>query len=320
MPKVKISTFEPISYTLAYHDENDFSDWLVKNLDILNDLLGISLEDGKREERQGRKKADIVARISDVEEDAYAIIENQMEESDHKHLGQLITYSGIHDNVQIAIWIAREFDEEHKRALEWLNENVSEKIQFYAIKYSVLDFKPEEKKIHFEIVARPNTEVILQKQISQGNLKPHRKARLKLYQKAMEKYNEMSNEIISKSPSINNWFNMKRTTKFQYSWSHYRQDRHSIYTSVRIKGDTQDDRRKIFLELRKFENEINKNLGEGVEWDDADQKTKGLNYDISTVHYLTDRLELIDNNEMEQVAEWMANSLLKFENTFGKYE
>jgi len=317
---VKISTFEPISYTIAYHDENDFSDWLVKNLDILNDLLGISLEDGKREEHQGRKKSDIVARISDVEEDAFAIIENQMDESDHKHLGQLITYSGIQENVKIVIWIAKEFGEEHKRALEWLNENVSEKTQFYAIKYNVLDFKPEEKKIHFEIVTRPNTEVILQRQINQGNLKPHWKARLKLYQKAMKKYNEMSDGIITKSPHIYNYFNMKRTTKFQYSWSHYRQDRHSIYTSVRIRGKTQDDRRKIFHELQKFKNEINENLGEDVQWDDSDQKTKGTNYDISTVHYLTDRLESIDENEMNQVAEWMASSLLKFENTFGKYE
>jgi len=320
LPKVKISTFKPISYTIAYHDENDFSDWLVKNLDILNDLLGISLEDGKREERQGKKKADIVARISDVEEDAFAIIENQMDEGDHKHLGQLITYSGIHVNVQKAIWIAKEFDDEHKRALEWLNENVSGKTQFYGIKYSVFDFKPEEKKIHFEIVVGPNPEATLQRQISQGNLKPHWKARLKLYNKAIEKYNEISNEVILKSPQVYNYFNMKRTTKFQYQWTHYRLHGHSINTCIQIRGDTQDDRRKIFHELKKFRNEINESLGGGVGWDDADEKTKKVHYYISVDHDLSAPLELIDDNEINEVAEWMASTLLKFEKTFGKYE
>ena len=87
------------------HEQYDFSNWLAKseNIELLNDILGLTLVD---------------------------IIENQLETSDHNHLGQIITYaSGL--DAKVVVWIVKEAREEHRSAIEWLNNNTSKELNFF---------------------------------------------------------------------------------------------------------------------------------------------------------------------------------------------
>ena len=127
---------EKVGVRSKWKDEAyDFTPWLAKNLNLLGEELGVRLELVQEEKPVGPFSLDILARDADT--GTMIAIENQLEETDHTHLGQLLTYaSGC--GVGIAIWVAPEFVFEHAQALDQLNKWTSDKIRFYAVKVDVI--------------------------------------------------------------------------------------------------------------------------------------------------------------------------------------
>jgi len=117
------------------HEALDFTPWLAKNLDLLGDATGMKLELVRMEEPVGPYFLDILAR--DADEDVLVAIENQLEETDLHHLGQLLTYA-TGCEAQVAIWVAPEFGYEHAQALHRLNEWTKESIRFFGVKVEVI--------------------------------------------------------------------------------------------------------------------------------------------------------------------------------------
>ena len=141
---------------LWVHEQYDFSAWLAKeaNLSILVETLGISFTDVETEKFVGSYRCDIVAK-DDNNKDKIVIIENQLERSDHDHLGKIITYASGLDASTI-IWIVTNARTEHKSAIEWLNNNTISNITFFLIElkaYRIGDSLPAPK---FEIAEMPN--------------------------------------------------------------------------------------------------------------------------------------------------------------------
>jgi hypothetical protein len=134
--------------TLWAHEAHDFTPWLAGNLNLLAEALGLDLEYVQAEAAVGSFNADITAR--DTGRDRQVIIENQLEPTDHGHLGQLITYAAGLD-AAVIVWISPEVREEHRQAIDWLNRHTSEKIEFFAI--SLDDSKPA---VVFRLAASPN--------------------------------------------------------------------------------------------------------------------------------------------------------------------
>jgi len=110
------------------HEAYDFTQWLQENIDILNESLGLELVSAEREQAAGSFSIDIVAESSDG--DTY-VIENQLEKSNHDHLGKVITYL-TSMKARGAIWIVSEPRQEHVNAMAWLNEASS--ADFYLVK------------------------------------------------------------------------------------------------------------------------------------------------------------------------------------------
>ena len=117
------------------HEAHKFTPWLANNLHLLGDTLGMKLEDAQTEVPVGPFSLDILAR--DADEGVKVAIENQLEETDLHHLGQLLTYATGCD-AQVAVWVAPEFCYEHAQALHQLNEWTKENIRFYGIKVEVI--------------------------------------------------------------------------------------------------------------------------------------------------------------------------------------
>ncbi|MDE0430977.1 MAG: DUF4268 domain-containing protein [Caldilineaceae bacterium] len=115
------------------HEALEFTPWLAKNLDLLGEVLGLELEFVQTEKRVGPFYLDILAKEG---ENVLVAIENQLEETDFSHLGQLLTYATGCD-ARIAIWVAPEFTYEHTHALHTLNEWANGKIAFYGVKVEV---------------------------------------------------------------------------------------------------------------------------------------------------------------------------------------
>lgn len=143
------------------NDLSDFTTWLSENLEKIESSVGLDLEYRAKDISVGTFSVDILAR--DVATDKYVIIVNQFEETNYDHLGKFITYASVLDASSV-IWIASDFNEEHKKALDWLNDNISNKINFYGIKVELFQIDDSKPAVSFNVISRPNSLVRLAKQ------------------------------------------------------------------------------------------------------------------------------------------------------------
>jgi hypothetical protein len=137
------------------NEEYDFSKWLAEEdgLSQLGDEIGISIRLPEREAGVGVYSVDILA-----EEEGTGrkiIIENQLEKTNHDHLGKIITYAAGHD-ASIVIWIFKDISEEHRNAIDWLNENTTEDRLFFAVRVEAWRIKDSDPAPKFQVVCKPN--------------------------------------------------------------------------------------------------------------------------------------------------------------------
>lgn len=137
------------------HEALDFTNWLSKqeNLDLLGEEMEIEIRPIQLEAQVGKFRVDILA-----EEEGTGrkiVIENQMENTNHDHLGKIITYAAGYD-AEIIIWIVKDFREEHRSAIDWLNEHTLEKIGFFLIKIELWQIEGSKPAPKFAIIASPN--------------------------------------------------------------------------------------------------------------------------------------------------------------------
>lgn len=137
------------------YEDADFTPWLAEtaNLEILSETLGINLELEAQERNVGSFRADILCR--DRDDDTWVLIENQLEPTDHKHLGQLMTYASGLQAVSI-IWIAERFTDEHRSALDWLNEITDISFRFFGLEVELWKIGESLAAPKFNIVSKPN--------------------------------------------------------------------------------------------------------------------------------------------------------------------
>jgi len=115
------------------HEAADFTSWLRDNIDVINDQLGLHLANAEKEQPVGTFNVDLTAEDADGNP---VVIENQLEKSDHDHLGKLITYLTNVDETKTAIWIVSDPRPEHIKAVSWLNE--STEVSFYLVKVEAI--------------------------------------------------------------------------------------------------------------------------------------------------------------------------------------
>ncbi len=136
-------------------ESSDFTPWLAlpENLAVLSETLGVELELEAREKPVGRFSADLLCK--EVGTDRWVLIENQLERTDHSHLGQLLTYSAGLMAVTI-VWIASSFTEEHRAALDWLNQITDETVRLFGLEVELWRIGGSPAAPKFNIVAKPN--------------------------------------------------------------------------------------------------------------------------------------------------------------------
>lgn len=138
------------------HEALNFTTWLAEpeNLDMLGSVIGIKLELIATEQNVGDFRADITCKEAGTEN--IVIIENQLEQSDHGHLGQLITYcAGL--KCKTFIWVSPTLREEHIAAIDWLNDNTNSDCRFFGIEIQLLKISDTDIAIpYFCTVAKPN--------------------------------------------------------------------------------------------------------------------------------------------------------------------
>ena len=136
-------------------EDGDFTPWLAQeeNLVILGETLGIDLELEAQEKDVGRFRADILCK--DKANNSWVLVENQLELTNHKHLGQLLTYASGLEAVTI-VWIANQFTDEHRSTLDWLNRITDEKFRFFALEVELWRIGDSPAAPKFNVVSKPN--------------------------------------------------------------------------------------------------------------------------------------------------------------------
>ncbi|MBR6513346.1 MAG: DUF4268 domain-containing protein [Clostridia bacterium] len=137
------------------HEALDFTPWLAEddNLALLADAVGLEITLDETESSVGDFNVDIYA--TETGTDKKIIIENQLEDTNHDHLGKLITYASG-KSADIIIWVVKRAREEHRAAIEWLNNHTDENILFFLVEIKLYQIGSSDIAVKFEVVEKPN--------------------------------------------------------------------------------------------------------------------------------------------------------------------
>ena len=151
----QLGTFERVAIRDIWTTEAAFTKWLAQaeHLALLGETVGMEIELEAVEKEVGSFFADILCK--ETTGDRYVLVENQLEDTDHRHLGQIITYAAGLDAVAI-VWIARHFREEHRAALDWLNSNTDTRIGLFGLEIELWRIADSPAAPKFNVVSSPN--------------------------------------------------------------------------------------------------------------------------------------------------------------------
>ena len=205
MTDTQLSRLEQVELRNIWQTEPDnFTPWLAENLDFLGDTVGIKLELEEKEKGVGPYRADIVCKEEGT--DNWVLIENQLEITDHTHLGQILTYAAGLNAVTIA-WIARRFTDEHRAALDWLNQNSTDNLQFFGLEIEVWQIGESPPAPKFNIVAKPNTWTKAGSIVSE-ELSPRRRVQLNFWRGFQKHMLEHAKRTTPTKPAPHHWMNI----------------------------------------------------------------------------------------------------------------
>ena len=150
----ELGTIEKVNIREVWPTEDGhFTPWLGENLDKLGADLGLDLELVETEASVGTFRLDVRAR--DTGSQSEVVIENQFGQTDHSHLGQILTYAGGFD-ADVVVWIAENFRDEHREALDFLNHRTGEDTQFFGVEVELWKIDGSRPAVNFKLVSTPN--------------------------------------------------------------------------------------------------------------------------------------------------------------------
>lgn len=153
-PSVTLGKLVRASARVAWpHEAHAFTPWLASNLDSLSEALGLKLTLIEVEHAVGRYSADLLLEDTDGRR---VIVENQFGQTDHDHLGKLLTYCAGSD-ARVVIWISETLNDEHLAAMEWLNQNTGEDVGFFGVELELLQIGDSPYAPNFRVRVRPNS-------------------------------------------------------------------------------------------------------------------------------------------------------------------
>ena len=264
-----IAKLDPVDVRQLWaHEERGFSVWLVDNLDTLAERLGLTLQNPVREKEVGRFSLDVLA---ETEGGVQVIIENQLDVTDHDHLGKVLTYLSNLE-AKIAIWIAGEVREEHAEAIRWLNEFTPADMAFYLVKLEAFRINGSAPAPHFSVVAGP-TETGRGVGQEKKDLAEREVLRLQFWEQLLERAKK--NGVLwheQRSPSKDSWLaagaGVRSGVALHYSIWIEKESGVELYIDT---GD-KDENKKIFDGLRAKQQSIEQEFGASLSWERMDDK------------------------------------------------
>lgn len=307
---IKLSKITKVDLRDCWQNEaSDFTPWLAteENIALLADALGMNeLEVKAQEEHVGPFRADILC--VDPGTDKLVLIENQLEKTDHNHLGQILTYAAGLDAVTI-IWIAERFTEEHRAAIDWLNRITDKEFNFFGVEIGLIKIDDSSAAPVFNVIAKPNG---WSKEVrsSQASNEGQSEGKLFNYDYWTSFIEYMSNNpsklFRTRSASYNHWMSIaigKSSTHVDLLLN-----KREMTATVQLYM-SDDAEKQLYDALYKHKEEAEEKIGEILMWRRLDGK-KASSID------LVKKFNLNDPAERDTIFAWYKEYTEKFINFF----
>ena len=306
---VNLSKLEEIKdlRTVWPHEALDFTPWLSQddNITLLADSIGIDITVDETESSVGDFNVDIFA--SETGTDRKIIIENQLEDTNHDHLGKLITHASG-KSADIVIWVVKHAREEHKAAIEWLNNHTDDSVGFFLCEIKLYRIGNSEPAVKFEVIEKPNDWT---KEIKKSESINETQQLRYDYWVAFEDY-AFKNPTFAKNfkkrkPSKNHWLNFSIGSSACHIAVSQIKQRNELDVELYISDDTE-----LYNSLYENKTDIELTSGLSFDWRELpDRKASRI--------VLEKSVQLENKNAWGAQFEWLIDVMIKMKTTFSKY-
>ena len=289
-----------------HHEEKDFSKWLAQdeNLKQLSDTIGIDIVLEERESSVGNFSVDLYALEEGTER--RIIIENQLEDTNHDHLGKLITYASG-KGAEVIIWVVKRARDEHRQAIEWLNQNTGVNIGFFLVEIELWQIDDSAIAPKFNVVERPNDWAKQMKNVDSlsetKQLQLHFWQQLSEYIKSNDSY---AKEFTPRKAQPQHWYDLSVGSSSYHIGLTVNTQKNRLGAEIYIPDDK--DKFAIFKEHAQ---EIEKLIGEKVEWREATKATR-----IITLH----SCDISKEGQWNDAFNWLMDKALIFKRIVKQFD
>ncbi|MBR1921163.1 MAG: DUF4268 domain-containing protein [Kiritimatiellae bacterium] len=289
------------------HEALDFTPWLASddNIGSLSDAIGIDIAIDEEESPVGDFSVDIFAR--EVDTGRKVIIENQLESTNHDHLGKLITYASG-KSADIIVWLVKHAREEHKAAIEWLNNHTDDKVAFFLCEIKLYKIGDSSLAVKFEVVERPNDWA---KDVKKADATSAVQQCRYDYWVAFQDYAfqsaEFAREFNRRKPTYDHWLDFSIGSSICHMAVTQQHKRQALAVECYISND-----KELFRSLFGHRAEIEAESGLKFDW-------RELPLRKASRILIEKGFELTNTNQWDSQFEWVVDVMLRMKKTFKKY-
>ena len=289
------------------HEAQDFTPWLASedNIGSLSDAIGIDITIDEEESPVGDFNVDIFAR--EVDTGRKIIIENQLESTNHDHLGKLITYASG-KSADIIVWVVKHAREEHRSAIEWLNIHTDDKVAFFLCEIKLYKIGNSTPAVKFEVIERPNDWA---KDVKKSDTASAVQQRRYDYWVAFQNYafqdSAFAREFNRRKPAFDHWMTFSigsSSCNMALLQLHKRQ---ALAVEFYIGND-----KELFHSLYEHRMEIEAESGLKLDW-------RELPHRKASRILIEKRFELTNTNQWNSQFEWAVDVMLRMKKAFKKH-
>ncbi len=291
------------------HEQYGFSNWLAKNdnIEYLNEILGLTLINVDKEVYVGPYRCDMVAvdEISGVR----VVIENQLESTNHDHLGKIITYAaGL--GAKIVVWVVRNAKEEHRAAIEWLNNNTVDDINFFLIEIHAYKIGNSDYAPKFEVVEKPNGFVKSgnKSNVLDDELNKSQSERLVFWEQFNQIVVNRGKPFNIRKPTADHWYNIAVGSSEAHVTVDLVNKDGLVVVELYIRGN-----KDLFDDLYAEKDSIEAELGLSLEWNRLNNKK------ASRIKYIINGLSFDDHSNYDFLMNQIIDIVVKMRKVFKEY-
>ena len=303
----KLGRLETVELRKYWKDEaKEFTPWLATQdvLGLLGQEIGLDISLDEIEASVGKYKVDILAEEENT--GSKIVIENQLENTNHDHLGKIITYASGYD-AKFIIWVVKDIRDEHKQAIDWLNEHTDEEINLFIVKIELWKIGNSEVAPKFQIVSKPNEWAKAVKKLGKSELSETNIIQLDFWSKLKDHAKDQGSKLRFSKVYPQHWLNISLGIP-----------RSNISLTISVTQNWMAcevyifDSKEQFHTFEESKDKIEKEIGSKLEWMELPDKK------ASRVK-LTKQANLNKSDKWEEYFEWLTNTAESFHKVFPKY-